>query len=73
MEEVRERERGEKKRERRPTANLQDNDAIDKSKPDNYFQFVNYDRTRGHSMKLAKTRSRLDMRKNFCSQRVVSK
>ena len=46
---------------------------IDKSNPENYFQFANYERTRGHSMKLAKTRSRLDIRKNFYSQRVVSK
>ena len=46
---------------------------IDKTKPVHYFQFANYDRTRGHSMKLAKTRSRLDIRKNFYSQRVVDK
>ena len=46
---------------------------IDKTKPVHYFQFANYDRTRGHSMKLAKTRSRLDIRKHFYSQRVVDK
>ena len=47
---------------------------IDKTKPEKYFQFADstYGRTRGHSMKLAKTRSRLDIRKNFYSQRVVN-
>ena len=47
---------------------------IDKTKPEKYFQLVNYTygRTRGYSMKLAKTRSRLDIRKNFYSQRVVN-
>ena len=45
------------------------------------FSKVNYNkwftlsvnsRTRGHSLKLAKSRSRLDIRKNFFSQRVVN-
>ena len=47
---------------------------IDKTKPEKYFQLVDYTYgiTRGHSMKLAKTRSRLDIRKNFYSQRVVN-
>lgn len=45
---------------------------IDKTKPTNYFKQATYEGTRGHSMKLAKARSRLDIRKNFYSQRVIN-
>ena len=44
---------------------------VDKSKPESFFQKTEYSKTRGHTMKLAKDRSRLDIRKNFYSQRVV--
>jgi hypothetical protein len=36
------------------------------------FTIANNSRTRGHRFKLVKTRSRLDLRKNFFSQRVVN-
>ena len=45
---------------------------IDKSKPDDYFEPATTSKTRGYSKKLIKTRSRLDIRKNFYSQRVVN-
>ena len=45
---------------------------IDKTKPENFFERSEYSRTRGHSMKFTKFRSRLDVRKNFYSQRVVN-
>ena len=63
---------GEKKGKRRLASNILMT-QIDKTKPVHYFQFANYDRTRGHTMKLAKTRSRLDIRNFFYSQRVVDK
>ena len=37
-----------------------------------FFRLAEYDKTRGHSLKLEKTRSRLEIRKNFFSQRVVN-
>lgn len=42
---------------------------LDKNK---LFQFKSNERTRGHSLKLAKHRSKLEIRKNFFSQRVVN-
>ena len=42
---------------------------IDSSK---FFKFQNNNRTRGHSLKLEKGRSRLDIRKNFFSHRVIN-
>ena len=36
------------------------------------FNFTDQRRTRGHSMKLAKDRSRLEIRKNFFTSRVVN-
>ncbi|XP_072025076.1 uncharacterized protein [Amphiura filiformis] len=44
---------------------------IDRINPDTLFQKADYQGTRGHSQKLAKSRSRLDTRKYFYSQRVV--
>ena len=38
-----------------------------------FFRADNSERTRGHSMKLAKERFRLDIRKHFFSQRVVNR
>ncbi len=37
------------------------------------FQISSYTRTRGHSLKLAKNRSRMDLRKYFFSERVVGR
>jgi hypothetical protein len=44
---------------------------IDKINPDTMFKNAEYQGTRGHTQKLAKTRPRLDIRKHFYSQRVV--
>ena len=38
-----------------------------------FFQLADYSRTRGHSFKITKVRSRLEIRRNFFSQRVVNK
>jgi hypothetical protein len=38
----------------------------------NFFQLTSNSRTRGHKFKICKGRSRLEIRKNFFSQRVVS-
>ena len=38
-----------------------------------FFQLVNHSKTRGNKYKLVKSRSRLDIRKHFFSQRVVNK
>lgn len=38
-----------------------------------FFTISNNNRTRGHKYKLEKSRSRLDIRKNFFSQRIVNK
>ena len=46
--------------------------GIDKINFKNFFSPAANNRTRGHKYKLAKSRSRLDIRKNFFSQRVVS-
>ena len=37
-----------------------------------YFKLVGNTRTRGYNYKIEKTRSRLDIRKNFFSQRIVN-
>ena len=42
-------------------------------KIDSMFEPVRDSRTRGHSLKLAKNRSNLDIRKFFFSERVVSR
>ena len=46
--------------------------GIDKINFKNFFSPAANNRTRGHKYKLAKSRCRLDIRKNFFSQRVVS-
>ena len=46
--------------------------GIDKINFKNFFNPAANNGTRGHKYKLAKSRSRLDIRKNFFSQRVVS-
>jgi hypothetical protein len=38
----------------------------------NFFKLQGNNRTRGHSLKLEKSRSRLDIRKNLFSQRVIN-
>ena len=48
---------------------LKDENKVDFSK---YFILQDSNRTRGHSYKLFKERSHLDLRKNFFSQRVVN-
>jgi hypothetical protein len=37
-----------------------------------FFQLVDNSKTRGHKFKIMKVRSRLDIRRNFFSQRVVN-
>jgi ribonuclease P/MRP protein subunit RPP40 len=46
--------------------------GINKISESSLFQLANNSRTRGHRFKLTKTRSKLDIRKNFFSQRVVN-
>ena len=46
--------------------------GINKIDESSLFQLVNNSRTRGHRFKLSKARSKLDIRKNFFSQRVVN-
>ena len=46
--------------------------GINKVDSSSWFQLANNSRTRGHRFKLVKHRSRLDIRKNFFSQRVVN-
>jgi len=36
------------------------------------FEFSTYNRTRGHSLKLAKKRTRLDLRQHFFSERIIN-
>ena len=38
-----------------------------------FFQLADYSRIRGHSFKITKVRSRLEIRINFFNQRVVNK
>jgi hypothetical protein len=45
---------------------------IDQINPDTMFNKAEYTGTRGHSQKLAKSRSHLDIRKYFFSQRVIN-
>ena len=45
---------------------------INKTDSGQWFHLANNVRTRGHRLKLVKNRSRLDIRKNFFSQRVVN-
>ena len=46
--------------------------GINKSDSGQWFHITNNVRTRGHRLKLVKNRSKLDIRKNFFSQRVVN-
>ncbi|XP_070555062.1 uncharacterized protein [Ptychodera flava] len=46
--------------------------GIDRVSPYNLFTFSQHHRTRGHTLKLAKSRVRLDCRKYFFTQRIVS-
>ena len=46
--------------------------GFDKVDYNKFFQINPRKRTRGHSLKLNKSRSRTDIRKNFFSQRVVN-
>ena len=47
--------------------------GIDKVDYRNFFELVNSDKTRGHRYKLVKKRCKLEVRRNFFSQRVISK
>ena len=46
--------------------------GIDKIDFNNFFTLANSNRTRGHKYKLVKVRSRLEIRKNFFSNRIVN-
>jgi len=46
--------------------------GINKTDRGHWFQLATDSRTRGHSLKLVKSRSNIDIRKNFFSQRVVN-
>ncbi|MGL5707265.1 MAG: RNA-directed DNA polymerase, partial [Aeromonas sp.] len=45
--------------------------GISGSKLEEFFRFIPVDKTRGHSLRLARTHSRLDIRKSFFSNRVI--
>src|SRR5207245_1948836 len=47
-------------------------EGLNKSDYTRFFTIVQNNRTRGHKLKIVKTRSRLNIRKNFFSQRVVN-
>ena len=47
--------------------------GIDRVAPDKLFTFSHHHMTRGHSLKLSKSTVRLDCRKYFFSQRIVSR
>ena len=46
--------------------------GLDKLEQNKFFALEGTGRTRGHRFKLSKSRSRLEIRKNFFSQRVVN-
>ena len=46
--------------------------GLDKLDFKHFFEFYRQNRTRGHKYKLNKVRNRLDIRKNFFSQRVIN-
>ena len=46
--------------------------GIDKVDHSNLFVVANSERTRGHRYKVIKSRSRLELRRNFFSQRIVN-
>jgi len=46
--------------------------GIDKLDYTNFFVLANSERTRGHRYKVVKGRSRLELRRNFFSQRIVN-
>ena len=46
--------------------------GVDNADYREYFQLANNNRTRGHRFKILKVRSRLEVRRNFFSQRVVN-
>jgi len=46
--------------------------GIDKVNYQNFLKLVDNSKTRGHRYKIEKIRSRLDIRKNYFSQRVVN-
>ena len=46
--------------------------GIDKVDFNNFFRLANSNRTRGHKYKLVKVRSRIEIRKNFFSNRIVN-
>ena len=46
--------------------------GFDKVNSNNFFQIKSDSKTRGHKYKMEKKRSRLEIRKNFFSQRIVN-